>query len=754
MTPTAWINLTLVLVVSLGTLRPAKAVNVWVTSGDKSQLLRQQTDVLFQAGVGSGGTPVSVVPTTTFQTISGFGAALTDSSAWLIKNELTAVQRDKLMRQLFSPKTGIGLNYVRVPLGASDFTASGYFSYNSNPVGGTDEFQQQFSIAHDEAYIIPQLQQAKALNPDLKLMGSPWSAPGWMKTNGSMTGVGGALKSQWEASYALYLTKAVQAYAAAELPFDTLTLQNEPLHTTNYPTMSMSATQQANIIKNYLGPLLATQGIGTKIIAYDHNWDNTTYPLTVLNDPAARPYVAGTAFHAYAGSVGAQTTVHNAYPDKDIYFTEITGGDYAPNFSDNLVWYFQNILNGSVRNWSKTALFWNLALDQNNGPHLNGCSDCRGVVTINTATGDVTFNEEFYALGQVTKAVQPNAVRIGSTTYPGGIDTVAYKNPDGSQALVALNPSSAATTIRVVNNGKNFSFQIPGKSVATFQWDDQGADFDNGGFDDGGFQQGGGSLDAWTRFGDTTGNVSVQAEAVLAGEKSLKLFGQFTGVPNVSGVSQGITVVPGQELTASLNALVRSADTIAGSSNSAELKIEYYSQHGAAAGSASFLGDERLLVADASTTPDVWNLTQLTSIVPANAAEARLVVQFHQPSNQTGAVHVDSILFGLTSMIALPGDYDSNQVVDEVDYNLWRSNFGSTIQVLADGNRDGVVDGADYTIWRDNLGTALVGSRSFALSVSESHGLPTAIGGLLSIVGLTTRALQVDHSVVQSQPTH
>jgi glucosylceramidase len=752
MTTFTKLKFSLALAVSLGILQPVEAVNVWVTTGDKSQLLRQQTDVLFQSGVGSGGTPISVVPTTTFQTISGFGAALTDSSAWLIKNELTAAQRDKLMRQLFSPKTGIGLNYVRVPLGASDFTASGYYSYNSNPAGGTDEFQQQFSIAHDEAYIIPQLQQAKALNPDLKLMGSPWSAPGWMKTNGSMTGVGGALKTQWEASYALYLTKAVQAYAAAELPFDTLTLQNEPLHTSNYPTMSMSATQQANIIKNHLGPQFVNQGIGTKIVAYDHNWDNTSYPLAVLNDHAARPYVAGTAFHAYAGSVSAQTTVHNAYPDKDIYFTEITGGDYAPNFSDNLVWYFQNILNGSVRNWSKTALFWNLALDQNNGPHLNGCGDCRGVVTINTATGGVTFNEEFYALGQVTKAVQPNAVRISSTTYPGGIDTVAYKNPDGSQALVALNPSSAATTIRVVNNGKNFSFLIPGKSVATFQWDDHGADFDNGGFDDGGFQQGGGSLDAWTRFGDTTGNVSVQAEAVLAGDKSLKLFGQFAGVPNVSGVSQGITVVPGQELTASLNALVRSADTIAGTSNSAELILEYYSQHGAAAGSSSFLGDERLLVADATTAPDVWNLRQLTSTVPAGAVEARLVVQFLQPSNQAGAVHIDSVLFGVANAIMLPGDYDSNQVVDELDYNLWLRDFGSTMQLLADGNRDGVVNGADYTVWRDFVGSALVSSSSFPLSIPEPHGLPTAIGGLLSIVGLTSRALPADHSIAQSPP--
>ena len=256
---------------------------MWVTTGDKSQLLKQQTDPLFQPGPGSGGTLISVIPTTTYQTIAGFGAAMTDSSAWLLQNELTTAQRDKLMRQLFSPESGIGMNYLRVPMGASDFTASGFYTYNDNPPGGTDEFQQHFSIAHDEAYIIPRLQQARTLNPELKLMGSPWSAPAWMKTNNSL--LGGSLKTQWEAAYARYLAKFVQAYEAEGLPIDTLTLQNEPLHTTNYPTMSMSAAQQINLIKNHVGPHFAAEGISTKLLAYDHNWDNTDYPIQVLNDP-------------------------------------------------------------------------------------------------------------------------------------------------------------------------------------------------------------------------------------------------------------------------------------------------------------------------------------------------------------------------------------------------------------------------------------------------------------------------------------
>lgn len=728
--------LSLACAIGCGLATPSGAVNVWVTTGDKSQLLKQQADVLFQPGTGSGGTAIGVVPTTTFQTIEGFGAAMTDSSAWLLQNELTAAQRDKLMRQLFSPTGGIGLNYLRVPMGASDFTASGYYTYNDNPPGGTDELQQHFSVAHDQAYIIPRLQQARALNPSLKLMASPWTAPAWMKTNNSLTG--GSLMPQREAAFARYLAKFVQAYEAHGLPIETLTMQNEPLHTTNYPTMFMSAAQQINLVKNHVGPLFAAEGITTKLLAYDHNWDNTDYPIQVLNDPDARQFLAGTAFHAYAGNVAAQTTVHNAHPDKDIYFTEISGGDWATNFGDNLVWNFQNILIGNMRNWGKTALLWNLALDQNHNPHLNGCSDCRGVVTINNATGAVTFNEEFYSLGQVTKAVQPGAVRINSTATS-GVNNVALINPDGSRVLIVLNPNSSPATARIIEAGKHINYSIPAKSVATFLWDDAGADFNNGGFDDGGFHLGGGSLDAWTTFGNTSGNVSAASEAVLAGDKSLKLYGQFTGISNVSGVSQGITVSPGDKVSAALQALVRSADGLAGTDNSAQMKIEYYSQHGGAFGSQSFLGDDELLVADASTAPDVWHNRQLLGVAPPGAVEARLVLQYLQPNNQGGAVHIDSVMFAISNATALTGDYDSNGVVNDLDYIVWKSTFGSIAQLDADGNKDGVVDAADYVVWRKHLGATLASLGTSTAIVPEPIALPMAIGGVMGLMGLRAR---------------
>jgi hypothetical protein len=566
-----------------------------------------------------------------------------------------------------------------------------------------------------------------------------------MKTNNSLQG--GLLKTQWEASYALYLAKFIQAYEDRGLPIDTITLQNEPLHTSNYPTMSMSATQQTNLIKNHVGPLFSAEGITTKVIAYDHNWDNTAYPIQMLNDPVARQYVAGTAFHAYAGAVSAQTTVHNAHPDKDIYFTEITGGDWATNFADNLVWNFQNILNGSVRNWAKTAIFWNIALDQNDGPHLNGCGNCRGIVTINSATSAVSFSEEFYALGQVTKAVQSNAVRIASTTYPGGVDTVAYLNPDGSQALVALNPNSSATTVRVVHNGQHFNYPIPAKSVATFLWNDQGADFDNGGFDDGGFHQGGGSLDAWTLFGSNNGNVTATTEAVLSGDRSLKLYGQFNGTANVAGVSQGITVSEGDQVQASASAFVRSADSIVGTANLAQMRIEYYNQYGGAYGSASFLGETLITLADGNSVNDAWIEHQLTGVVPVGAAEARLVLQFLQPNGSaSGAVHIDNVSFGIADVVSLTGDYNGDHVVDQLDYEAWRSSFGSTTNLSADGNINGTVDVADYVLWRDNLAATLANSAAVGTSVPEPGGLALMAGALMGAMGMQARSAHADRA--------
>jgi len=443
-------------------------VGVYLTRGNQSKLLSPESDLSFVPGAGSNTIKINIDSSVTYQTMSGFGAAMTDSSAWLIQNKMDQTHRDTLMEQLFSPTAGIGISYLRVPMGASDFALTPY-TYNDLPNGQTDPDQSNFSIAHDQAYIIPLLQQAKALNPQLGMMATRWTAPAWMKTNNSL--INGSLQTQYHASYAEYFIKFFQAYEAQGLTFDTLTVQNEPLNATNHPSMTMSTFQQSTFIGDHLGPALAAAGIDTKIVAFDHNWDNWNYPVVVLNDPEAGQYTTGAAFHGYAGTVDQQSNFHDFFPDKDIYFTEITGGDWATNFSDNLIWSMRNIVIGSTRNWAKTALFWNIALDENNGPHLpGGCDGCRGVVTIDSLDGGVEFNEEYYSIAHAGKFVMPGAVRIDTDSIEDVIETVGFLNPDGSRVLIAMNPASFSRRFDVVEAGESFSYQLSAKSVATFVW--------------------------------------------------------------------------------------------------------------------------------------------------------------------------------------------------------------------------------------------------------------------------------------------
>jgi len=460
------------LVVLLTGLSSAHAtdVQVWLTRGDRVSLLEQRPTLTFAPGSGTHSTKVTVDPATKYQVIEGFGAAMTDSSAWLLYYRLTAPQRAALLQQLFSPQTGIGLGYLRVPMGASDFALSAY-TYDDRPAGQTDPNLAYFSIAHDEAYIIPALLEARALNPDLKLLASPWSPPACMKTTGTL--YGGSLRTQWYAAYAQYFVKFLQAYAAAGLTFHTLTVQNEPLNTTTgMPAATMATYQQSAFIGTHLGPALAAAGLTTQILCYDHNWDEWNYPVVVMNDPTAGPYIAGSAFHGYAGDVANQSLVHDYFPAKDIYFTEISGGDWSTSFADNLVWFLRNILIGGTRNWAKAAILWNLALDENHGPKISGgCTDCRGVVTINSSTGAVTYEVEYYALAHAGKFVYPGARRIASDSYTGVVETVAFRNPDGTEVLLALNPTDTTQWFDGLRNGQYFSYRLTAKSVATFVWD-------------------------------------------------------------------------------------------------------------------------------------------------------------------------------------------------------------------------------------------------------------------------------------------
>ena len=446
-------------------------VQVVETTGDQTMLLQSQPSVTFGTGGTSSNLVITVDPTTQYQQMDGVGGSLTDSSAWLIWNKLTASQQTTLMQQLFSPTGGIGISFLRQPMGATDFSASGNYSYDDLPAGQTDLNLTNFSIAHDTTYIIPLVKQAIAINPNVKVVALPWSPPAWMKTTGTMNG--GNMNTAYFPSLAQYFVDFVQGYQQQGVPIYALSVQNEPLYSsTGYPTESLAASDESNFIANNLGPALNTAGLGSiKIFGYEHNWDNTSYPEAVLGSSAAQ-YVAGSSFHCYAGDPSAQSTVQTAFPAKDIWFTECSGIT-SSTFPGDLVWNAEHLLIGATRNWARSVSLWNLALDQNSGPKNGTCSNCRGVVTIDDSVSpsNITFNVEYYVLGHLGKFVVPGAHRIGSNTFgAGSIEDVAFQNPDGSFVLLVLNSGGSSNTFTVSSNGQTLNYTLPAGAVATFTW--------------------------------------------------------------------------------------------------------------------------------------------------------------------------------------------------------------------------------------------------------------------------------------------
>ncbi len=439
---------------------------VWLTTGDQSKLLSKENDISITAPGVTTVPSITVDVTQKFQEIEGFGAALTGSSAYLIRQKMSSGQRNTLLRELFDPVAGIGISYLRMTIGASDFSLSDY-TYDDMPVGETDYDLIHFSIEKD-LDVVSVFKEIGAIAPAIKIMGSPWSPPAWMKSNENLKG--GKLKPEAYEVYANYFVKYIQAYKNEGITIDAITPQNEPLYgTASYPCLDMSSEEQLTFIKNNLGPLFQAENITTKIITYDHNFDNTNYAISILNDPIAKNFVSGSAFHAYGGNVSAMSTVHNAHPDKGLYFTEISGGEWATDFSSNLQWNMTNIFMGTTKNWSKIVLLWNLALDQNHGPKNNGCQDCRGVVTINSTNGSVTRNVEYYSIGHFSKFVSPGAFRISSTSFDSStkLDHVAFLNPDGSTVVVVSNDDTAVKSFVVKTSTSQIAYSLPGKSVCT-----------------------------------------------------------------------------------------------------------------------------------------------------------------------------------------------------------------------------------------------------------------------------------------------
>jgi len=440
-------------------------VAFWMTTANKGALLQKQNFSLAFTDASNGNLTIEVDSTQAMQAIDGFGYTLTGGSATLI-NALGASQKDELLKELFgTDETSIGVSYLRISIGASDLSDAP-FTYNDLTAGETDPTLQKFSIDRETKDLIPVLKKIVAIYPGIKILGSPWTAPTWMKTNNSF--VGGSLKPEYYSVYAQYFVKYVQAMKAEGITIDAITVQNEPLHPGNNPSMYMEATNQADFVKNHLGPAFEAANIKTKIIVYDHNCDKPEYPLAILNDAAAKKYVDGSAFHLYAGNINALSQVHFAHPDKNVYFTEQWIGGPG-NFAADLKWHVETLIIGAPRNWSRNVLEWNLAADQNYQPHTDkgGCDACLGALTISGSS--VTRNTAYYTIAHASKFVRPGSVRIQSNV-PANLPNVAFLSPEGKKVLIVLNTGSSYQSFNIKFKGKIVTASLDAGAVGTFVW--------------------------------------------------------------------------------------------------------------------------------------------------------------------------------------------------------------------------------------------------------------------------------------------
>ncbi|CCH00224.1 glucosylceramidase [Fibrella aestuarina BUZ 2] len=436
-------------------------VACWLTAPALNLFFQQQKGFAFSP-TASQGAVIEVDTTQTFQSMDGFGYTLTGGSAMLI-NRLKPDDRAALLRELISPD-GIGISYLRISIGASDLSDR-VFTYDDVPAGETDLTLSRFSLEPERADLLPVLKQMLAINPRLTILATPWTPPVWMKTNGSSKG--GSLKPACYDVYAQYFVRYVQAMQAEGIPIDAVTIQNEPLHPGNNPSLLMTSAEQADFLKKSLGPAFRKAGLSTKIILYDHNADHPEYVTDILADREAAQYADGSAFHLYNGPISALGKVHDQFPTKNLYFTEQWTGAKG-TFQGDLNWHVRNLIIGAPRNWCRTVLEWNLAADPALNPHTDGgCTECLGALTIDG--NRITRNVAYYIIAHASKVVRPGSVRIGSTEL-GALPSVAFKTPDGKKVLIVQNERDTPQTVTIRQGRRSIIATLPGGSVGTYVW--------------------------------------------------------------------------------------------------------------------------------------------------------------------------------------------------------------------------------------------------------------------------------------------
>jgi glucosylceramidase len=441
-------------------------VQLWLTNADKSSLFEQQKPSL-QFSKSTGGVPtIEIDDQKTFQTIDGFGFALTGGSAQHLAH-MNPAKGAALLKELFAVDgKNIGISYLRISIGSSDLNDH-VFSYDDLPAGETDPALAKFSLAPDRTELIPILKKILAINPQILILGSPWSPPAWMKTNNDAKG--GKLKTEYYPAYANYFVKYIQGMKAEGISIDAITIQNEPLNDKNTPSMVMQAEEQAQFIKDHLGPAFKAAGLRSKIILYDHNCDVPEYATSILNDPLANPYVDGSGFHLYGGEIEAMSGVHNAFPQKNLYFTEFMAAEPTESTRISIAKPVTGTFIGALQNWSRNVLLWNLAANSKFEPHTDngGCGICQGAVTIDG--NEVTRNLAYYAMAHFSKFVRPGSVRIASNSSA-ALPNVAFKTPDGKTVLIVVNGGKSPQVFRVQYRGESFQTSLKEGAVGTYVW--------------------------------------------------------------------------------------------------------------------------------------------------------------------------------------------------------------------------------------------------------------------------------------------
>ncbi|OGS49477.1 MAG: hypothetical protein A3J40_00125 [Erythrobacter sp. RIFCSPHIGHO2_12_FULL_63_10] len=399
-----------------------------------------------------------------FQPITGFGAAITDASAWLIQTRMNEAARAEFLEEMFDRENGLGLSLTRVTIGASDFSQS-HYTYADTPS------MPRADIDPARAHLIPTLKAMRGINPDIRIIASPWSAPAWMKDSGSL--IKGRLSRDRFRDFARYLVSYGRAMRKAGVQIDMLTLQNEPhFEPADYPGMRVEPQERAAFIADELGPMMRKRLPGVKLLDWDHNWDEPESPLAVLADARANSFVDGIAWHCYGGDVSAQSLVQRQHPAKETWFTECSAGGWSGDWAKAFGWTVSQLVIGTTRNWARGVLMWNLVLDENAGPHLGGCGNCRGLVTLDTVTGELTREPEYFAFAHASRFVRPGAVRIASESADKDVEHVAFQQGEsGEIVLIVRNAGQEPRSLRIVQGARAIVADLPAGAVATLSWE-------------------------------------------------------------------------------------------------------------------------------------------------------------------------------------------------------------------------------------------------------------------------------------------